>query len=51
MDSCYQNRAVIFKALGDENRWKILDILKGGEKCACVLLNKLEISSSAKLLS
>ena len=44
MDSCYQNRAVIFKALGDENRWKILDILKGGEKCACVLLNKLEIS-------
>ena len=44
MDSCYQNRAVIFKALGDENRWKILDILKGGEKCADVLLNKLEIS-------
>lgn len=44
MDSCYQNRAAIFKALGDENRWKILDILKGGEKCACVLLNKLEIS-------
>ena len=47
MDSCYQNRAVIFKALGDENRWKILDILKGGEKCACVLMDRLEMGQSA----
>lgn len=30
--------AAIFKALGDENRWRILETLKEGERCACVLL-------------
>ena len=27
--------AAVFKALGDENRIRILKILSGGEKCAC----------------
>ncbi len=35
-----------FKALCDENRWKILEILQSGEKCACVLLNELNIQQS-----
>ena len=36
--------AGIFKALCDENRIKILQLLKGGEKCACVLLDDLHIT-------
>ena len=36
--------AGIFKALGDENRIRILKMLRGGEKCACKLLDELNIS-------
>ena len=36
--------AKIFKALGDENRIHILRLLRGGEKCACKLLEELNIS-------
>lgn len=35
---------VIFKALCDENRIRILKLLLTGEKCACVLLNDLQIT-------
>lgn len=38
--------ARIFKAFCDPNRLKILKLLRGGEKCACVLLEDLEISQS-----
>ena len=38
--------AVYFKALGDENRIRILKLLHGGEKCACKLLEELNISQS-----
>ena len=38
--------AVIFKALGDENRIRILKLLHSGEKCACKLLDELNISQS-----
>lgn len=38
--------ARIFKAFCDPNRLKILELLRGGEKCACVLLEDLEISQS-----
>lgn len=34
----------MFKALGDENRIQILKLLCGGEKCACKLLEELNIS-------
>lgn len=33
----------IFKALSDENRIRILKILRSGEKCACKLLEELNI--------
>ena len=36
--------AAVFKALGDENRIQILKMLLTGEKCACRLLDKLNIS-------
>lgn len=35
--------AVLFKALGDENRLKIVDMLRDGELCACKLLEALGI--------
>lgn len=38
-----QKIAVIFRALGDENRIRILKMLCGGEKCACKLLEELNI--------
>ena len=38
--------ASIFKALGDENRWRILEVLKEGERCACVLLTRMQIGQS-----
>ena len=36
--------ALIFKAFCDENRIRILRLLRGGEKCACRLLEELSIS-------
>ena len=36
--------ALIFKAFCDENRIRILNLLRGGEKCACRLLEELSIS-------
>ncbi len=42
----YKQNAKIFKALCDEKRLAILDILKNGEHCACSLLEKLELTQS-----
>ena len=39
-----QHLAHTFKALADENRIRILALLRGGEKCACKLLEELNIS-------
>ena len=36
--------ALIFKAFCDENRIRILYLLRGGEKCACRLLEEMSIS-------
>ena len=38
--------ARVFKAFCDENRLQILEMLRSGEKCACVLLENLQISQS-----
>jgi ArsR family transcriptional regulator len=38
--------ARVFKAFCDENRLMILEMLQTGEKCACVLLEKLNIAQS-----
>jgi len=43
----YEEQAKVFKALCDENRLRILELLRGGEKCACILLEQLEIGQSA----
>ncbi len=36
--------ALIFKAFCDENRIRILKLLQSGEKCACKLLEELNIT-------
>ena len=42
----YSKDAKVFKAFCDVNRLQILEILRNGEKCACVLLESLQISQS-----
>ena len=34
----------VYKALGDEKRLRILSLLRQGERCACVLLEDLNLS-------
>jgi len=46
MSNKYLDNARVFKAFCDENRLMILEMLQSGEKCACVLLEKLEIAQS-----
>lgn len=46
MASAYTEAAKVFKALADENRLRILELLRSGEKCACKLLEDLQISQS-----
>jgi len=46
MNNYYAAQAMIFKAFCDENRLKILEMLQDGEKCACKILEQLEISQS-----
>ena len=41
-----EKRARIFKAFCDANRLTILELLQSGEKCACKLLEELNISQS-----
>lgn len=36
--------ATMFKAFCDENRVQILGLLQGGEKCACKLLEEMQIT-------
>ncbi|MBQ8687223.1 MAG: winged helix-turn-helix transcriptional regulator [Ruminococcus sp.] len=44
MESDIKKTAALFKALGDENRIRILHLLSGGEKCACKLLEALSVT-------
>jgi len=43
-ENVHFNNARVFKAFCDEKRLTILDMLQSGEKCACVLLEKFDIS-------
>jgi len=46
MLTTHQENARVFKALCDEKRLEVLSLLRGGEKCACVLLEKMDIGQS-----
>ncbi len=42
----YKHNAIVFKALCDESRLRIIELIKKGETCSCVLLDDLTISQS-----
>jgi ArsR family transcriptional regulator len=46
IDKEMRKNAKVFKALCDPNRLAILELLRGGEKCACVLLEQLDLKQS-----
>jgi len=46
MELKYENEAKVFKALCDPNRLMILETLQSEERCACKLLEDLEIVQS-----
>lgn len=46
MDNKYVINARVFKAFCDENRLMILEMLQTGEKCACHLLEQMNIGQS-----
>ena len=46
MEASYESQARVFKALCDENRLRILELLRSGEKCACVLQEPLGLGQS-----
>lgn len=46
METKHSEDAAVFKALCDPKRLAILELLRSGEKCACVLLDRLELTQS-----
>jgi len=44
MDKDYKKYAAMMKALGDETRVRIFDMLQSGEICACNLLEEFSIT-------
>lgn len=46
MDNKYESNAKVFKALCDPNRLMILETLQSRERCACEVLEDLNISQS-----
>jgi DNA-binding transcriptional ArsR family regulator len=46
MESDYQGQVRVLKAFCDETRLLVLEMLRGGEKCACKLLENLDCGQS-----
>ena len=47
MATVYEERAKVFKAICDERRQRILELLHSGEKCACVLIDEIDMPQSS----
>lgn len=47
MENTNEKNAKVFKAFCDEKRLAILELLRSGEKCACVLVDQMEIGQSS----
>jgi ArsR family transcriptional regulator len=43
MNTTHSENAKVFRALCDETRLKVLSLLQSGEKCACVLLEQVDV--------
>jgi ArsR family transcriptional regulator len=46
MENKYKSNARVFKALSDPNRLRIIEMLQCGERCACELLEGMNIAQS-----
>lgn len=47
MERTHEKNAKVFKALCDEKRLAVLELLRSGEKCACVLIEQMDICQSS----
>lgn len=47
METAYEAKATVFKALADERRLQILELLHHGEKCTCVLTEEINMPQSS----
>lgn len=47
MATVYEEHAKVFKALCDERRLRILELLRCGEKCACMLIAEMDMPQSS----
>lgn len=47
MQTTHEKNAKVFKAFCDEKRLAILELLRSGEKCACVLIDEMNIGQSS----
>jgi ArsR family transcriptional regulator len=46
LENKHLNNATVFKAFCDETRLMVLSLLQSGEKCACELLEQVNVSQS-----
>ena len=46
MENKYENNAKVFQALSDPNRLMIIEMLQNRERCACEILENLNIAQS-----
>ncbi len=42
----YEEQAKVFRAFCDEKRLRIIELLRSGEKCACVLIENMNMPQS-----
>ena len=47
MKTTYEEMTTVFKALCDERRLRILELLKNGEECACILGEQIDMAQSS----
>lgn len=47
MEANHEENAKVFKAFCDARRLRILELLRGGEKCACVLIEEMGMPQSS----
>lgn len=47
MENIYKNDIKVFKAFCDDRRLAILKLLQNGEKCACMLIEEMNIGQSS----
>ncbi len=46
LDGRHEKNAKVFKALCDTKRLAIIELLRSGEKCACVLIDEMGVGQS-----